>query len=134
MTSTDHRSLEALIQFSVRLSGETLTDSWTGNEMIRGDHGMTMMTEELEVGVSMAMFDITVPETIGPEITESGHDGTRTGSEERRIEETVGAIIVVTQNDIVTWIRIVPYLQDLWRYQGQVLLLPVCPLLHSRLL
>lgn len=79
-----------------------MTDSWTGNEMIRGDHGMTMMTEELEVGVSMAMFDITVPETIGPEITESGHDGTRTGSEERRIEETVGAIIVVTQNDIAT--------------------------------
>ena len=125
-TSIGHWSLEALIQLSVRLSAETLTE-WQGSEMIRGDHGMMTTTEEFEVDVSMAMSVIIVTEMIDPGISKSGN-------EERRIEETIGTIIVATQSDTATWTRIVPCLQPLWRFQGQTPPSLIPPLLLGRLL
>ena len=95
--------------------------------MIRGDHGMTMTTEELEVDVSMAMSVTIVPEMIDPGISKSGN-------EERKIEETTGTIIVAMQSGTVTWTRIVLCLHLLWRFQGQTPPSLILPLLLGRLL
>lgn len=88
---------------------------------------MMTTTEEFEVDVSMAMPVTVVTEMIDPGISKSGN-------EERRIEETTGTITVATQSGTATWTRIAPCLQPLWRTQGQTPPSLIPPLLLGRLL